>query len=70
MFQGGTVDVQASMGFITISTLPCCRCTKCCLDHYTSCVVDKAHDKFQGCTVYVQAATGFSQSLPSVFVYV
>ena len=25
-FQGCTVDVQAATGFLTISTLPCCRC--------------------------------------------
>ena len=31
----------------------------CCLDHYTSCVVGNVHDKFQDCTVDVQAATGF-----------
>ena len=29
------------------------------LDQYTSCSVDNVHDKFQGCTVDVQAATGF-----------
>ena len=31
----------------------------CCLYHYTSCSVGNAHDKFQGCTVHVQAATVF-----------
>ena len=31
----------------------------CCLDNYTSCGVGNVHDKFQGCTVDVQAATGF-----------
>ena len=29
----------------------------CCLDHYTSCGVGNVHDKFQDCTVDVQAAT-------------
>ena len=29
------------------------------LDQYTSCGVDNVHDKFQSCTVDVQAATGF-----------
>ena len=32
----------------------------CRLDHYTVYDVGKGHDKFQGCTVDVQAATGFS----------
>ena len=38
-FQGGTVDVQASMGFLTISTLSCCRCTKMFLGllHFMQC---------------------------------
>ena len=38
-FQGGTVDVQASMGFSTISTLSCCRCTKMFLGllHFMQC---------------------------------
>ena len=30
----------------------------CCLDSYTSCGVGNVYDKFQGCTVDVQAATG------------
>ena len=32
----------------------------CCFDYYTSCSVDNAQDKFEGGTVDVQAATGFS----------
>ena len=32
----------------------------CRFDHYTSCGVGIVHDKFQGCTVDVQAATEFS----------
>ena len=32
----------------------------CRFDHYTSCSVGNVHDKFQGCTVDVQAATEFS----------
>ena len=31
----------------------------CCLDHYTLNSVGNGHVKFQGCTVDVQAATGF-----------
>ena len=31
----------------------------CCLDHYTSCGVGNVYDKFQDCTVDVQAATVF-----------
>ena len=31
----------------------------CCLDHYTSCGVGDVHDKFQGCSKYVQVATEF-----------
>ena len=31
----------------------------CCFDHYTSCGVGNVHDKFQDCTVDVQAATEF-----------
>ena len=31
----------------------------CCLDHYTSFGVGNVHDKFQDCTVDVQAATEF-----------
>ena len=31
----------------------------CCLDHYTLYSVYNEHVKFQGCTVDVQAATGF-----------
>ena len=31
----------------------------CRLDHYTSCGEGNVHDKFQGCTVDVQADTGF-----------
>ena len=29
------------------------------LNHYTSCGTGKENDKFEGCTVAVQAATGF-----------
>ena len=29
----------------------------CCLDQYISYSVCNAHEKFQGCTVYVQSAT-------------
>ena len=47
------------MGFLTISTLPCCRCTNLRLDHYTSYGVGNVHDKFEDCIVDVQAATGF-----------
>ena len=38
-FQDCTADVQAAMGFITISTLPCCRCTNLLLGplHFTQC---------------------------------
>ena len=38
-FQGGTVDVQASMGFLTISTLSCCRSTNMLLGplHFMRC---------------------------------
>ena len=32
----------------------------CRLDHYSSCGEGIVHDKFQGCTVDVQAATVFS----------
>ena len=31
----------------------------CRLDHYTSCSVGNVHNKFQGCTIDVQVATGF-----------
>ena len=31
----------------------------CCLDHYTLYSVSNVHAKFKGCTVDVQAATGF-----------
>ena len=31
----------------------------CCFDQYTSYSVANTHDKFQGCTVYVQVATVF-----------
>ena len=53
-FHGCTVDVQAAMVFLTISTFPCYS-----LDHNTSCGVRNKHKKFPGCTVDVQAAMGF-----------
>ena len=31
----------------------------CCLDDYTSCSVGNVYNKFQGCTVDIQAATEF-----------
>ena len=42
----------------------------CCLDHYTSCSVGNVHNKFQGCTVDVQVATGFLtiSSVPFLFI--
>ena len=38
-FQGCTVDVQAATGFLTISTLPCYRCTNFLLRilHFMQC---------------------------------
>ena len=37
--EGCTVDVQVAMEFLTICTLPCCRCTNLLLEplHFTQC---------------------------------
>ena len=50
-FQDCTVDVQAATEFLTICTLPCCRCTILTPAPLHSMRVGNVNDKFQGCTV-------------------
>ena len=60
-FHTGTVNVHAhaleqsfkqSVPYFVVGV------QRCCLDQYTSYSVGNMHDKFQGCTVDVRAATG------------
>ena len=58
-FQTCTVNVHPHA--LNLNTLPYLveGVQSCCLDQSTSYGVGNMHNKMQGCTVYVQAATGF-----------
>ena len=56
-FRSGTVNVHPTHLIKTVSTYLVAGVQSCCVDQYTSYGAGNKHEKFQCCTVDIQATT-------------